>query len=356
MKERKKDKANSKCYFTLRKEEAQTDPNNPTKELDMVKVINTATGEVVNSLPFPNFYRFLRSRFRALMAEGINVEFSKRLSSLTYAEDGSSVTAHFIDGTSVRGRLVIGADGSNSAVRHLLLGPELAKLKRLSIATTFINASYTREQALSLRSHHPLMNVIVHPDNMIGMLATLDAPREDEPEGWRFTFYMSRLISVEQQDAESAVMGVPERLAEAKALGATLAEPMRSAYAWLPDDLKTVYWTGSTNWDPSLEEHRWNNHQGLVTLAGDAAHPMTFHRGQGLNHALDDAGHIVKLLSGASNRPQSEIIQTYEDEMRSRAGDEVRLSEMNSYMVHDWEKLSQSPLMNRVLAKGGENK
>ncbi|KAI0124404.1 hypothetical protein BJ170DRAFT_83947 [Xylariales sp. AK1849] len=332
---------------------AQTDPNAPTKDVDIAKVINGATGEIMNHLPFPNFFRFLRSRLRAFMAEDVDVVYGKKLTSLSYAPDGASVTAHFEDGTAARGRLVVGADGSNSKVRRLLLGPEKAKLKRLPLAATFINASFTREQALFLRSYHPLINIIVHPDNMLGMLATLDAADPDKPEEWRFTFYISWRSSIEEQDAEAAVMGVKERLAQAKQRSKMFADPLRNAHEWIPDDLETVYWTANANWDPSLKEHEWDNHGGLVTLVGDAAHPMTYHRGQGLNHALNDAGDLVKLLSNPSSRTQSEVIAVYEAEMRARAGEEVRLSELNSYMVHDWSKLLESPLLKRSLAKGG---
>jgi hypothetical protein len=59
------------------------------------------------------------------------------------------------------------------------------------------------------------------------------------------------------------------------------------------------------------------------------------------------------LLSSPGGRSQSEIISTYEEEMRARTGEEVRLSEMNSGMVHDWSKLLDSPLLKMRLAKGG---
>ena len=56
-------------------------------------------------------------------------------------------------------------------------------------------------------------------------------------------------------------------------------------------------------------------------------------RGQGLNHALEDAGRIVKLLVRPATTSQSELIDEYETEMRTRAGEEVRLSETNSHMM-----------------------
>ncbi|KAK8065680.1 fad nad-binding domain-containing protein [Apiospora hydei] len=318
-------------------------------------------GEIVRHVPLNNFYRLLRSRFRAFMAEDIDVTWGKKLVDVSYSSDPeeevdghSTVTAHFADGTSATGRLLLGADSSNSRVRALLLGPERARLHRLSIAATFIDCSFTREQALYLRRTHPLVNLIVHPDGMMGMLAALDCTDASRPETWRFAFYISWRTSAAEQDAEAASgqWGPRERLAQAKEKSLAFADPMRSAYAWMPDDLETVYYTPNGNWDPSMPDHKWDNHGGCITLVGDSAHPMTYHRGQGLNHAIDDAGHIVKLLAKQGNRPLSAVIGEYEAEMRPRAGEEVRLSEMNSYMLHDWDKLSHSPFMTANLTKG----
>lgn len=337
----------------------QCDPNMDTPDEDSLSVLNGATGEVVNHLQFPKVYRFLRSRLRALLAEDIEVCFGKRLESLTYHENEDDhqkyVTAHYADGTSERARLVVGADGSNSTVRRHLVGAEAAKLKQLGLNAIFINAAFSRERALYLRSFHPITSIIAHPDNMMSVLLLLDAPERDVPEGWRFTFYISWRSAPEQQEAEAAVMGVRERLRQAKDKSQLYADPIRKAHEWLPEDHDQVYWTRNMNWDPSLPEHAWDNHGGLVTLAGDAAHAMTYHRGQGLNHALDDAGKLVKLLTGSSERSQSEVIDIYETEMRARAGEEVRLSEMNSHMLHDWSQVKESPLMTRVLAKGSSD-
>lgn len=42
--------------------------------------------------------------------------------------------------------------------------------------------------------------------------------------------------------------------------------------------------------------------------------------------------------------------------MRPRTGEEVRQSETNTLMLHDWEKVSQSPLLQRGVAYGSEGK
>jgi 2-polyprenyl-6-methoxyphenol hydroxylase-like FAD-dependent oxidoreductase len=69
-------------------------------------------------------------------------------------------------------------------------------------------------------------------------------------------------------------------------------------------------------------------------------------RGQGLNHSLTDAG---KLVSAITSLPLNEAISTYEKEMKERAGEEVRVSVMNTAMLHDWNKVMESPVFRAGL-------
>ncbi|KAH7032899.1 uncharacterized protein B0I36DRAFT_361646 [Microdochium trichocladiopsis] len=362
---------------------AQADPTLPVPGADYVKILDGATGETVNEFPFHGIYRFLRSKLRAFLAEPVVVEHGKTLvrfdiNDKSADQSGTSsssntVTAIFDDGTAVEGRLLVGADGSKSLVRGSLLlsSPQASRNNRLPFAATFIAASYTREQALFLRSYHPLFNVVLHPHGMVGMLALLDAPDPDKPEDWVFQFYISWASSPEEQDAEAAQQGMATKKArweQVMAKSAVYGQPLRSAFDWLQermqdgqgDDSVGVFYGGVSNWDPSAEGHVWDNRGGLVTLVGDAAHPMTYHRGQGLNHAIADAAELCKLLSsssssataaaageGGSQQQQKELIDAYEAEMRTRAGEEVRLSEMNTRMLHDWDKVQHSPLVKK---------
>lgn len=52
-----------------------------------------------------------------------------------------------------------------------------------------------------------------------------------------------------------------------------MAEPFRSALLSLPDD--AVIWCERLSQWPTIG---WDNKQGSVTLAGDAAHPMTYRK------------------------------------------------------------------------------
>lgn len=85
-------------------------------------------------------------------------------------------------------------------------------------------------------------------------------------------------------------------------------------------------------------------------MIGDAAHPVTYQRGQGLSHSITDAGRLVESLKDLT-KSQRSAIETYEAEMKVRAGEEVRLSVMNTTMLHDWTKVLESPVMRVGLSK-----
>lgn len=126
----------------------------------------------------------------------------------------------------------------------------------------------------------------------------------------------------------------------------------------MPDDTPTAWYGKLQHWDPLSPGNRWENQDGRVTLAGDAAHPMTFQRGQGLNHAITDALKLVQAIErhwyGGNEFDQEErvkAIEGYENEMVARTSEEVRLGEMNTVMMHDWARLKESPVMTRGMDK-----
>ncbi|EXJ73137.1 uncharacterized protein A1O5_04286 [Cladophialophora psammophila CBS 110553] len=70
-----------------------------------------------------------------------------------------------------------------------------------------------------------------------------------------------------------------------------------------------------------------DNTDGRVTLAGDAAHVMLPHRGQGLNNAFKDASEIVAAFSAVYTGSGSlkDAIDAYEAEMIPRGAAEIGL-------------------------------
>lgn len=133
-------------------------------------------------------------------------------------------------------------------------------------------------------------------------------------------------------------------LANLKAKAETFSEPFRSANLWIPEGT-VVHENNLSYWIPVP----WDTRRGRVLLAGDAAHPMTFHRGQGLNQGIADAGSLVMKYKDAlaGKMTCEEAVAAYQVEMVDRAGDEVRSSKENTEMLHDWERMANAPIMQR---------
>jgi len=334
----------------------QVDPNEPTKHLDSLFFLNGLTGEQIGEATVDYFYRLRRSKLRDLLSKDIDIRFNKRLANITYSDDGKLVTAHFDDGTSSTGCILIGADGARSAVRKLIVkaGPTAAECNRLPICATFIHARYTAEQAIALRKHHPLYLAAIHPGGYFSFFGMQDGSDPTRPETWTFFFYISWASTLAEQDA-TAGRSDRERLEQARALcaAAPYADPWRSAYAWIDDPGLPVWYMAMADWDPGDPAHAWDGRAGRVTLAGDAAHTMTYQRGQGLNHSVTDAARLVAAIKSVldGDAARDVAIAKYEEEMIARAGEEVRMSTKNTLMLHDWEKAIQSPVMKKGMNK-----
>jgi hypothetical protein len=102
------------------------------------------------------------------------------------------------------------------------------------------------------------------PISRADILLVQDVPDPKDPANWKFQVVTSWLG---KQDDSLDTAG---RLAQVKEKASTMCEPFRSAVLWMPDDTKITYDT-MAYWVTAP----WDNHDGRVTLAGDAAHPMT---------------------------------------------------------------------------------
>ncbi|KAJ6189224.1 hypothetical protein N7519_004132 [Penicillium mononematosum] len=328
--------------------QAQVDPHIPTTHNDRLPMINGESGALITELKSSKVYRLRRDKFRAMLLQGIDVRWGKRLCDITQSPAGEHVTAKFTDGTEVIGSLLIATDGPHSTTRTLLLGEEAAKVTPIDYAATICFTQHTREHALFLRAHphHPVHQVGPHPEGYCGWMNLHDGDDIDHPENWIFTHYIS---FPEPRDYVNT-RTMREHAVHQKELARRFVDPWRSAFEWMSPD-NEVWYSKLRNWDPSLPEHRWDNQQGRVTLAGDAAHPMTYQRGQGLNHAMKDAYTACKAIESFWNKgdftteERAKAIQMYEKEMIMRTGEEVRLSEETTLKMHNWSKIMQSPLV-----------
>ena len=165
-----------------------------------------------------------------------------------------------------------------------------------------------------------------------------EVPDPNDPATWVFQL-QTTWVQKEGQPEEEVTS-----LSNLKKKAATFGEPFRSANLWIPEGT-TVYETKLAYWVP----RPWDTRRGRVLVAGDAAHPMTFQRGQGLNHGIADARSLVlKYRDAAAGKMSFEqAAAAYQAEMIDRAGDEVKISWENTQMLHDWSKMADSPIMQR---------
>ena len=107
-----------------------------------------------------------------------------------------------------------------------------------------------------------------------------------------------------------------------------------------------------------------------MTLAGDAAHPMTpceilpivvdftmlmqvlLDRGQGLNHCVADVASLVKsLIEMKDKKDLMDLVSRYEAEMIPRGKAEVESSVENANALHDWDLIMNSAMMKHGAVK-----
>ncbi|MAD83104.1 MAG: hypothetical protein CL912_09070 [Deltaproteobacteria bacterium] len=166
----------------------------------------------MNAPEIPNFHRLRRSKLRNLISKDLDIRWNKRLKDIVLGQDGKSVTAVFEDGEHAVGRLIIGADGARSTVRSILLGPEFAASNRLPYSATFLQSKFTSEQALFLRSFHPLYIAAPHPEGYFAFFGLQDAPEVDKPEDWTFssTFLGTRRLN--NETSKGRLLGIKRDL------------------------------------------------------------------------------------------------------------------------------------------------
>jgi len=327
------------------------DSHTPTPEHDSIRFKQGDTGEVILETPAEWFYRLRRSRLRSMLKEGLDVRYRKRLVEISYSgQDVGQVTALFEDGSEVTGRILIGADGSNSAVRQHLLGVERAQQDRVPYVSSFVQARYTREQALFLRSFHPLYLGAIHPLGRFGFMGMQEVLDPEKPETWTFFFNNTWRLSLAEQEAQKD-WTPKQRVEQMQETGKDFCEPWRSGLAWLDpvEAGKHVWHFGMGIWDPRTPEHQWDNNAGRVTLCGDSAHTMTVQRAQGLNHALRSARELCGAIRVYWNgeKSQAAAMTDYEEVMKARAGEEVALTKSTTETLHDWRKVLDGPLAKR---------
>jgi 2-polyprenyl-6-methoxyphenol hydroxylase-like FAD-dependent oxidoreductase len=220
-------------------------------------------GELALGVIRPRFHEFL---VRTLGEDEIQI--GAKL--VRFEQDDDGVTAQFADGQSVRGDVLIGADGMQSTVRKQLLGD----------ADPHYSGYVTRRGVLETdAAQDGIMRIILG-------------------YGQRFLSYPVGRWWVYWTASTNEPAGGKEDAAEIK------QNVMETFQGW-PDpvlefveatDASHVFLADTYDRDPVT---RWGD--GRVTLLGDSAHPMTWDRGQGAGQAIEGAVLLARELAGADD-------------------------------------------------------
>lgn len=264
------------------------------------------------------------------------MQYGKKLKDITL--ENEKVVAKFEDGTNATGTILVGCDGANSAVRPILVGENVAKLEDLDIQMFNVSCSFPRDIALLQRNGHPIFKNSYHPEGFMWWQSIMDVKDPDKPETWLFQNILSWIGSPRAEDFPDQA----SRLKFWKEAATKFADPWKTVGENLRDDL--VFGVDRTTvWRPS----DWSSSKlaGKVTLAGDAAHAMPAHRGQGLNNALEDAAKLVDEISAASKGEKTfaQAFKEYEEEMTPRVMTEIPISIAQAQMVHSFDTLMNAP-------------
>lgn len=221
-----------------------------------------STGKVKIRHQFPGIRRINHKKTKHHLSKDLPVQYGKRLVDVVVGPDDDEVTAHFADGTQERGTIIVGADGGVSQVRRWLLGDEAAQEV---LPCQFMNFSFSlpAEMAQWLdESLGPTVEVAAHPRNMYMGISLLDKPDTTKPETWLF-YILAAWELDDSTDGENS----GSRISKLRSRMYDWADPFKTVVERLPDDT-LIRQDQLRIWHTKP----WNNHQGRVTLVGDAAH------------------------------------------------------------------------------------
>lgn len=250
-----------------------------------------ADGTTARTMTRSELYALLRTE---AVERGACIVYGRRLQTVEETPDG--VTAHFEDGTSAAGHLLVGADGLRSAVRPLIApsSPEPRSIPLLNtggIVPAGLGPALDVEQGQMKMVFGKRCFYCYMPD----------------PDGriWWFANPLQRSSgNPAERDAPALkgwLMGLVsgDRTPMARIIEAT-------------DGIITPYMTYDFPTIPS-----W--HRGRMVLVGDAAHAASPSSGQGASMAIEDAVTLGSGLLGVGAESITPALARYESERRGRA-------------------------------------
>jgi len=236
----------------------------------------------------PDLYRLLTEH---AAAAGIKIHHGRRLVDATETADG--VTAHFADGSSASGDVLIGADGVHSTVRKLIdpnaPGPRYTGLLGFGGSLPGNNFGLVQDEFYFAQGKR----------GFLGYALTAEGDT-----GWFTNVPSAEPIAGD----EARRIGAPEWLRRMRELYGDEYPAHEMLAAATPDDMVVL---GAMHIMPSAP--RW--HRGRMVLVGDAAHVPSNSTGQGASMSIESA---IQLARSLRDLPVPQAFEAYEKLRRPR--------------------------------------
>lgn len=269
----------------------------------------TVTGEVVEPLNAD------RSVLRNVLMQGLqsHVEFGKDF--VAYEIMPARVTVRFRDGSSVEGRLLVGADGASSRVRRQLI----PGYQHVDTEGRFIYGKTVLTKELEQKFHEKcLQGLSLVQDTTKETPTTLllepvrfkdNQFRSSLPEDYVYWVIMAHKDRHNMDDKQLLSLSNEEVAAQARSMTAH----WHSSFHALFDLQKNTQTSMIRIVSAQTDIPGWQSST-KVTLVGDAAHVMSPTAGVGATTALRDAVKLSEVLAGGDSQDKS--ISDYEEAMR----------------------------------------
>jgi len=292
-----------------------------------------------------------RTVLRRALLEGLEgvVRFGRKFTGFEDAADGS-VTAHFADGTFVRGDVLVGADGAGSRLRSQLL----PQARRIETGIVAIGGKMPLNETTRVSVPRPILrgptpilgprgcflfaSAIQYRDSRPSLAPVQSDPSFDEKQEyvmWGFSAHRAKFGSVDLESLDG------EQLKAAALALMPDWHPLLRQLVQKADASTVSAFTVKT----SVPIPPWPTRN--VTLLGDALHNMTPFRGIGANTALRDAANLRRALVSV-DRGEADLIPAlaaYERDMIDYGFAAVRTS------LSDMERFHAERGLSRALTK-----